>query len=349
MSVSAVSGLVRLLAFGLAVALAPAGPMAQTLDQIEAPAEQPPSDFEGGTYVDSLGCVFLRAGVGGEVNWVPRVNAQRKPICGETPTLGGSAPVEAQTGPATDLATAPATTAAPEVPAGTSETPPKMPAVAATTEATDMAAPTVRKPQTQPRSQRVPRVPKRVHVAATPPRCHADAPMPARIKTLGGETVVVCTRGDGTLDGARMPVGSTRLLVVRPATGAAQDGRARLWTRDVAARLVYPSGTTARRVVAQSLDVAPTTGARTVVVQTRRDTAATGHRYVQIGTFGILANAEAARQHLRARGLPVGTAQTMSAGHPLQIVLAGPFATAEAAREALLSLRSAGYRDAFLR
>ncbi|MDG1431640.1 MAG: SPOR domain-containing protein [Paracoccaceae bacterium] len=51
------------------------------------PAEYPPVPFEGREYVDSKGCVFIRAGVDGATNWVPRVTRDRNPVCGFEPTF----------------------------------------------------------------------------------------------------------------------------------------------------------------------------------------------------------------------------------------------------------------------
>ena len=72
------------------------------------PAEFPPDNFTENQYVDSRGCVFIRAGIDGNVTWVPRVTRQRKLICGQRPSLG------------TVVATRPA---APSVPAPTPRQP----------------------------------------------------------------------------------------------------------------------------------------------------------------------------------------------------------------------------------
>ncbi|MEP1537217.1 SPOR domain-containing protein [Pseudophaeobacter sp.] len=50
------------------------------------PADIPPTSFKGRQFVDSQGCVFLRAGIDGSIYWVPRMNTARQPICGQTPT-----------------------------------------------------------------------------------------------------------------------------------------------------------------------------------------------------------------------------------------------------------------------
>lgn len=60
---------------------------AQSLKNVQAPAEFPPSSFKGKQYIDSRGCVFIRAGIGGETTWVPRVTRSRKLICGQKPTF----------------------------------------------------------------------------------------------------------------------------------------------------------------------------------------------------------------------------------------------------------------------
>ena len=50
------------------------------------PAEVPPSTFNGRQYVDSAGCVFVRAGQGDVVAWMPRLTRSNEPLCGYAPT-----------------------------------------------------------------------------------------------------------------------------------------------------------------------------------------------------------------------------------------------------------------------
>ncbi|SEN88053.1 SPOR domain-containing protein [Palleronia pelagia] len=50
------------------------------------PAEFPPAGFNGRQFVDSRGCVYVRAGAIGETSWVPRVTGNRRVLCGFMPT-----------------------------------------------------------------------------------------------------------------------------------------------------------------------------------------------------------------------------------------------------------------------
>jgi hypothetical protein len=83
---------------GLAIALAlcplVSGPVAA---QAVQPAELPPASYRGLQYVDTQGCVFLRAGTAAETLWVPRVTAGGKQLCGYPPS-GRRVPVVGEPG-----------------------------------------------------------------------------------------------------------------------------------------------------------------------------------------------------------------------------------------------------------
>jgi len=65
---------------------------AQSLRNLPVPAEFPPDSYTGTQYVDSAGCVFIRAGVGASETWVPRLTRSRQPLCGFAPSLAGATP-----------------------------------------------------------------------------------------------------------------------------------------------------------------------------------------------------------------------------------------------------------------
>jgi hypothetical protein len=64
-----------------------AGLHAQNLRSAGQPAEFPPASYKSTQYIDSRGCVFVRAGISGNVTWVPRVTRSRNQICNQQPSL----------------------------------------------------------------------------------------------------------------------------------------------------------------------------------------------------------------------------------------------------------------------
>lgn len=99
--------LMRVLAIAaFATTFAHSGAVAQSDSGARVPAEFPPSSYSGRQYVDSRGCVFIRAGIDGQTTWVPRVTRGRKVICGFKPSLG-TATASAQPEPAKPAAQKP--------------------------------------------------------------------------------------------------------------------------------------------------------------------------------------------------------------------------------------------------
>lgn len=335
--------------------------------EINEPAEVPPLGFTGRQYVDSAGCAFVRAGYGSSVNWVARVGRDRKHLCGFAPT-----PVTAV--PAPEVAAL--ASSASLVPAGPRQSDQPMPTIAQITPppSIGLAAPA---PQPVARAKAreartAPVVAARHRALAAPltivssqtiaggkTACPNLSQVAQRYMLSDGRRVVRC--GPQTEDPVgyinRAGVPGLRVVGPAPATVAAarsvsvvpkgyqpawRDNRlnprrgpvtatgdaqmARIWTKDVPARL-------------QRQTPAPLRGSNA--------TAPAAERFVQVGIFGEPANAVAVKARLRAMGLPVATARLVRGGRDLQVVLAGPFDTAQAQAAALMRARQAGFGDAF--
>lgn len=74
-----------------------------------------------------------------------------------------------------------------------------------------------------------------------------------------------------------------------------------------------------------------------------------GARYVQLGAFGEMANAERMISRLQSLGFPVSRGKTQARGQDLTVVMAGPFNNRERLISALSALRAKGFRSAFAR
>ncbi len=78
----------------LALLLPPAPGEARSLRAIDGPANYPPSGFKGRQFIDNRGCIFVRAGFGNKVVWVPRVDRGGRLLCGYKPTFApGTSPL----------------------------------------------------------------------------------------------------------------------------------------------------------------------------------------------------------------------------------------------------------------
>ncbi len=348
---------------------------AQSANDFKGPAELPPASFKGQQYVDSRGCVFVRAGFSGKTNWVARVSASRKQLCGQTPTF---AKIEIPVVP--DKAAKPTVVVkAPVTPEVTvRKAAPKAPVKLAV--APDSYVPP---PVVMPQQRRV--VVKPAPVVApivTPPKvapvergkgavivgkggygggkigCYTDAPVAERFALRGGGSIVLCTKGDGDINSGRPPRlqgGEGALLQVSSQDVLPPAGYKKAW-RDDRLNVLRGQGTElgwsqqnavwTQRVPAETArEAARQAQVLGVGVASSSMRSAAGKSYVQVGAFGQSSNAERAKRALASAGLPVSV---MRSGR-LQTVMAGPFDTSAELLDALAVARLAGFGDAFLR
>ena len=111
--------LTRLVAIAVILGSVSAGALTAQTRPGSEPAEFPPASYMGKQYVDSAGCVFIRAGIDGDVSWVPRVTRSRSGVCGFRPTFAGQVtePEPSQSAQAAERITIAAPAAAAPAPA----------------------------------------------------------------------------------------------------------------------------------------------------------------------------------------------------------------------------------------
>lgn len=141
-------------------------------------------------------------------------------------------------------------------------------------------------------------------------------------------------------------------------TAEGQYAQDQVWTREVPARLVSETVKVKRRGVVVSASNKPVAQARTASVRVTTSTSTApkaavsegGARlYVQVGSYGVPANAEGARARLAGLGLPAAGGKGAIKGKTVQVVYAGPFGSVAQAQAALNAARRAGFGDAFIR
>lgn len=375
-------------ACGTALLMISAGPsLGQSAARIGGPAELPPAGFTGQQYVDSRGCIFMRAGLAGQVNWVPRIGADRKPICAQvTPAqaakrLQGAAAQDADAG--AEPAGAPLRTIASEMKSTPSlglVAPIPVPGLTggpAAGGAPLQAAAPIAAAQTPPAPQ----------ISGVSTGCPAAAPKLEYIALNTGGRVAVCTRGDGTATGwvspqftpASGPGAALRMTGQAMSSGKAQPNSAALQAAQATLPAAPPKGYQAAwrddrlnpnrakgtqagwqsqaqvwtNTVPAKLAPPAQAAAQNTDIALATRTQDTGQNaqglFVQVGTFGQPSNAQNAAARLSGLGMPVATSKGARGGKALVAVLAGPFASVQQAQAALSSLRSAGFADAFLR
>lgn len=326
---------------------------AQRLSDIPGPRELPPADYDAAQYVDSAGCVYIRAGVGASVVWVPRVTRDRKQVCGYPPSLPPSAqpaetaPAQAQAqAQAQTQAQAQAQTRAPE----TSTAAPPRPAPAAA-------------PKPAPAAKLAARAAQPAKAAAK--ARHGQRRMPAAAPAGGAVRLVRVRHVDGSETlcvsaprGARRYLLSDGRRVTSCSDREEADAAAFLSGLGAPGLAVAPGpapAAAARR--AEALDAT----ARYVVVWSNgplkaaargggaKPAVAPAGRYIQVGAYAVAANSARSQERLAAMGLPVVTIAERVGRQPVRTVLAGPFASGDDLARHLAAIRRAGWADAFVR
>lgn len=348
---------------------------AQSLRDIGGPAEVPPASYAAKQYVDSRGCVFVRAGVGDGVTWVPRVDRQRNVLCGYPPTQARPASSVVAEAPARPARTPQASRPAP-VAAQPSPTPQPARQASARTYAPSPATapargPTVAAVTTGAReltrfeqlclgaadgtAYRVTQAGRRYML-----RCVAQQPHPADLARLQGREAVDrgvtprrVTAGPGTAgDDMVIPEGYQSAYPpgrLNPWRGVGTpEGEAAMNRRFSGTLPMREATRRTPRVVAVHPARAAAPGGQGVYASGKNAPAAaaqTGRR-VQVATFGEPANTDRALRRFRALGLPVQAQAVSRGGRRLDVVYLGPFARADDLRGGLAAAQRAGFADA---
>ncbi len=291
---------------------------AKPLSEAGGPAEVPPASFKGKQYVDSRGCVFVRAGVGKSVTWVPRVTRDRQAVCGFAPSLGR------------------------QVAAST----PKPKRVVRPTPVQSIVVAPAPTPVAKPRNTAVVAAPRAV--AAPQPRVVVSRPTPKpRVVAKPKPVVETVAAVPIVIPEGYKPAWSDGRLNPNRAQGTAvgEAQMASIWTNTVPRKAIVPAVRTTAAAPAAGI-----LGTKTAPVAPVAPIAKpSGHRFVQIASFSVPSNAQATARKLQAAGLPVQLRKTTYKGRAIQIVLAGPFASKAGLDQGLATARKSGFSDAFTR
>lgn len=363
---------------GLALAIGMALPvMSQTVASLGGPAELPPESFRGDQYVDSRGCIFIRAGYGGQETWVPRVSRDRQPLCGYPPTFGG--------GGTTAVAAAQEPAAPPQrQPAGSGSTTvevvidvpqPSAPAPTAPRPTTISVAAATPAPAARPAPQPERRVVScqglpagaAQYMQGSGVRCgpQANHPSPGgqlRVAAAGAGAREVQLAPVVIPEGYRPAWSDGRLNAARGLQYATPEGDAMMasyWTETVPREQVTVDPTadgvpvtysTAGTVVTRSSST-PQIALPPPAEETRAEVQVpSGHRYVEVARYSERANADAARVQLQRQGMATQLGGIAGAsGYETYVVLAGPFNDAQALARTLSMARGLGYSGAVTR
>ena len=327
------------------------GLAAERLANVLGPAELPPASFAGEQFVDSTGCVFLRAGSYGAIKWVPRVTQQRKLVCGLEPSFASSKttvkkamPLSVQTPvkPQTPVLAAPG-----EIPKTNSVPGARKPGLAAVfSSIMTRKNPPSKQAQISPSSQIVrqdigpTQVPSGYMVAWDDDRLNPERGLQSVnglrdsdqiwSRTVPREMVSQSASDHRTHD--RKLVYPFTNLKQQTAFLEAQDEYV-LKPQDGGAIILVPRSTKNSNQPVRNIKPARSSGRATMV---------------QVASFAVQKNAENTKARLAAMGLPVQQRLLSGSGKTYRVILLGPFANDAQRDAALASVRRAGFKDAFI-
>lgn len=339
------------------------------------PAEIPPASYTEAQYVDSNGCVFIRAGFNGQTSWVPRFGDDRRPMCGFPPSLGVTTSVAAAT-PAQTPAAAPAPVTVRTVTASAPSTPRRVSTPRPAATATASARTGV--PYSVPPETARPAQGAMIYQAQsgaldtrwsfydrTGPSPCTDynalsqlyaVPSPARPELplrCGSQAVHPADAlREQSPNGGRWepwtgvtPAPDNNVYIVPPTY-------APRWPQPYLNGASYqqPAAPAQQPAIRGHVSTMGTTaGVSAAPVRAQSPGQMSNGQYVQVGTYGVETNARATIARLQQSGMPVATGQARRGGQALQVVLAGPFRSQAELQAALGRARAMGFTDAFVR
>ena len=343
---------------------------AQSLSDIQAPAEFPPDSYTGRQYVDSEGCVFVRAGIDGHVTWVPRVSRNRQIICGFQPSFPQTEPqAEIASTTAEMMATSdpePDTNSdAEQVIGDTVSSEPEVSPQTTKKETLDCDCENADEPCGTQTSAQIEAQPAQnsvtntsvdtasMNVSASQPKSSRRA---VTEKTVSSHTRVAPRRvyenQIASRQGVYIPKGykavwdDDRLNPYRMhQTFAGKVKMEQIWTNTIPRKLIHRES--GRKVVYADTDPVATVSTRSNV--NKAQPAAASHRYVQAGVFAQMSQAELVAQKMANSGLPTKLGKVKRTGKTYGVVIVGPYRSQSQLDDAYRRVRAMGFKSATLR